>query len=141
MKLYQHNFSKIKSHKVTKQWKSRFFLLFCLMIEGFGSGRPKNIRILRIRNNGKNICLVCKKCLTNNLPAVVAGMYYCFQCVDPVGSASVFLVCTVVSISTKCQGKLNFFPENFSILTKIYYTIYYDSYDTDEKDRALHCRE
>jgi hypothetical protein len=46
-----------KSHKeIPKQWKSRFSLLFCLMMEGSGtvlvthgsrceSGRPKNIRI------------------------------------------------------------------------------------------------
>ncbi len=49
-----HHFSKMKSpKKVTKQQKSRFFLLFCLMIEGSGSvalinrsgsQRSKNIR-------------------------------------------------------------------------------------------------
>jgi hypothetical protein len=56
LKLQLHHFSKIKSHKeVTKQYESKFFLLFCLKKEGSGagavpltngsgSGRPKNIR-------------------------------------------------------------------------------------------------
>ncbi len=54
LKVHLHNFSKMKSHKeVAIQY-------FCLMIEGpgsislakgsgFGTGRPKNMRILRIR--------------------------------------------------------------------------------------------
>ncbi len=38
LKLHLHPFSKIKSYKeVTKQWESKFFLLFFLMIEGSGS--------------------------------------------------------------------------------------------------------
>ncbi len=61
LKLHLHHFSKMKSHKeAKKQWESRFFLLFCLMVEGSGSiprnngsgsgsRRPKNIRLLRIR--------------------------------------------------------------------------------------------
>jgi hypothetical protein len=43
-KLHLHHFSKIKSHKeVTKQQESKCYryLLFCLMIEGSGSRRPK----------------------------------------------------------------------------------------------------
>ncbi len=48
--VYLHLFSKIKSQKeVTKQQESRFFIFFCLMIEGSGSRRPKNIWIPRIR--------------------------------------------------------------------------------------------
>jgi hypothetical protein len=60
LKVHLHHSSKIKTHKeVTKV--SRFFFIFCLLMEGsgsvginFGSGfrRPKNIRILRIRNIG-----------------------------------------------------------------------------------------
>jgi hypothetical protein len=64
LKVHLHHLSKLKSHKeVTKQQKSLFFLLFCLMMEGsasgFGSGsvsltygsgcgcwRPKNKWIL-----------------------------------------------------------------------------------------------
>jgi hypothetical protein len=61
------SFSKVKCQKeVTKQSKSRFFLLFCLVIEGSGAGsgsrRPKNTWIrwigirwirIRIRNTAK----------------------------------------------------------------------------------------
>ncbi len=63
LRVHLHHFSKIKSHKeVTKQQESMFFLLFLLDDRrigygplsltngsGFGSGRPKNIWILRIR--------------------------------------------------------------------------------------------
>ncbi len=66
LKVHLHHFSMIKSHKeVTKQYgrNQRFSYYFCLMIEGgsgygsvsltngsgCGSGRPKNIWILRIR--------------------------------------------------------------------------------------------
>jgi hypothetical protein len=44
------HFSKVKSQKeVTKSGNQGLSYYFCLMIEGSGSGRPKNIRILRIR--------------------------------------------------------------------------------------------
>ncbi len=60
LKVHLHNFSTIKNQRVTKQLQWRFFLLFCMMIEGSGSipltngsrsgsRRPKNIWI-RIRN-------------------------------------------------------------------------------------------
>ncbi len=65
-----HNFSKIKSHKeVTKQKELKFFLLFLLddtverygsvsgsvsLTTGSGSGRPKNIWILRIQIQIRN---------------------------------------------------------------------------------------
>jgi hypothetical protein len=40
----------ITNHKL---WKSRFFSIFCLLMEGSGSGRPKN---LRIRNTALHSC-------------------------------------------------------------------------------------
>ncbi len=59
LKVHLHHSSKIKIHKeVTKQYKTRFFFIFCLLMVGsgsvqinYGSGsrRPTNIR-LRIRN-------------------------------------------------------------------------------------------
>jgi hypothetical protein len=59
LKLHLHKFSKIKSHKNHKTVEIMFFsYYFCLIIEGSGSvshaigcgsGRPENIRILRIR--------------------------------------------------------------------------------------------
>ncbi len=69
--LFQNTFKSFfkdkNSKRVTKQKKSRFFLLFCMMIEGSGSipltsgsgsGRPKNMWIrwirIRIRNTGFN---------------------------------------------------------------------------------------
>jgi hypothetical protein len=52
-----HHFSKIKSHKEFKNSRNQWFsYYFCLMIEGSGAERPKNIRILPIliRNTVKN---------------------------------------------------------------------------------------
>jgi hypothetical protein len=46
-----HNFSKIKNKKeVTKQWKSRFFLVECLMIKGSGSGLGSGSATLLMRH-------------------------------------------------------------------------------------------
>ncbi len=60
LKLHLHNFSKIKSQKESLNSRNQgFSYYFCMMIEGSGSGRPKNtwirwIRIrIRIRNTGK----------------------------------------------------------------------------------------
>jgi hypothetical protein len=42
-----HQFSKVKSHK-TAEIKV-FLIFFCLLVEGFGSGKHRNFRIQRIR--------------------------------------------------------------------------------------------
>ncbi len=55
--LFEGTYSKIKSQKdVQKNRNQCFSYYFCLMIEGSGSGRPKNIWILPIliRNTVKN---------------------------------------------------------------------------------------
>jgi hypothetical protein len=59
LKVHLHHFSKIKSQKeVTKQYESRFFLLFfdrrsgsgsISLNNGSGSRRPKSLQIRRIR--------------------------------------------------------------------------------------------
>ncbi len=66
MKVHLHHFSKLKSHKKSQNSRSQgFSFYFRLMIEGSGSvprtnesksGKPKNIRNLRIRihNTGRN---------------------------------------------------------------------------------------
>jgi hypothetical protein len=68
--------SKIKVIKeVTKQQKSRFFLLYLLddgmfgsgsVLVTNGSGRPKNIRILRIRIQISNTAKHCFKAPENS---------------------------------------------------------------------------
>jgi hypothetical protein len=80
LKVHLHHFSKKKSQKeVTQQQESRFFLLFCLVMEGSWSGsvsgsihltngsgsgsrRSKNIRIqrIRIRNTAANLRFLTK---------------------------------------------------------------------------------
>ncbi len=80
LKVHLHQFSKIKSHKeVTKRRNQCFSYYFCLIIEesgsgsvsltngyGCGSGRPKNIWIIRIwiRKTDKNSI---KSCFTKNI--------------------------------------------------------------------------
>ncbi len=48
-------FKNKKPSESKKQLKSRFFVFFCLLMEGSGSGTPKNLRILRIRNAEEKI--------------------------------------------------------------------------------------
>ncbi len=53
LKLHLHHFSNIKSQKESQNSRNQGFSnYFCMMIEGSGSGRPKNmwIRWIRIRN-------------------------------------------------------------------------------------------
>ncbi len=53
LKVHLHHFSKIKSLKESQNSRNRgLSYYFCMMIEGSGSGRPKNmwIRWIRIRN-------------------------------------------------------------------------------------------
>ncbi len=53
LKLHLHHFSKIKSQKESQNNRIQgFSYYFCMMIEGSGTGRPKNmwIRWIRIRN-------------------------------------------------------------------------------------------
>ncbi len=50
LKLHLHNFSKIKSQKESQNSRNQgFSYYFCMIIEGSGSARPKNMWI-RIRN-------------------------------------------------------------------------------------------
>ncbi len=53
LKLHLHHFSKIKSQKESQNSRNQgFSYYFCVLLEGSGSGRPKNmcIRWIRIRN-------------------------------------------------------------------------------------------
>jgi len=53
LKLHLHHFSKTKSQKESQNSRNQgFSYYFCMMIEGSGSARPKNmwIRWIRIRN-------------------------------------------------------------------------------------------
>jgi hypothetical protein len=56
LKLHLNHFSKIKSQKESQNSRNQgFSYYFCMMIEGSGSGRPKNMWIrIRIRNTGLN---------------------------------------------------------------------------------------
>ncbi len=54
LKVHLHKFLQKNSQKeVTNQQKSRIFLIFCLLVQGSGSGRTKNLRI-RIHITGQN---------------------------------------------------------------------------------------
>ncbi len=55
LKLHLHHFTKIKSQKESQNSRNQgFSYYFCVMIEGSGSGRSKNMwfRRIRIRNAG-----------------------------------------------------------------------------------------
>jgi hypothetical protein len=55
LKLHLHHFSKIESQKESQNSRNQgFSYYFCMMIEGSGSRRPKNMWIrIRIRNTGR----------------------------------------------------------------------------------------
>ncbi len=60
LKLHLHHFSKIKSQKESQNSRNQgFSYYFCMMMEGSGSGRPKNMWIrwirIRIRNTGEDL--------------------------------------------------------------------------------------
>jgi hypothetical protein len=60
LKVHLHHFSKIKSQKESQNSRNQgFSYYFCMMMEGSGSGRPKNmwVRWIRIRIRSAWICL------------------------------------------------------------------------------------
>ncbi len=59
LKLHLHHYSKIKSQKESQNSRNQgFSFYFCMMIEGSGSRRPKNMWLrIRIRNTGKKVLL------------------------------------------------------------------------------------